>query len=147
MAFSVNKVTLLGNIGKDIDFKTTPDGNALAKFSLATQESFKQNDEWQQRTEWHNIEVWGKLAEFANKHLSKGSKIHLEGKIKTDSYEKDGSTRYITKIIANEIILLDGKQTANTDDAKPQFKDAVSNKPVNKPEPAEEKLSFDDVPF
>jgi single-strand DNA-binding protein len=148
MAFSVNKVTLLGNIGKDIEFKTTPNGTALAKFSLATQESFKnKSDQWEERTEWHNIECWQKLAEFANKNFTKGSKIYLEGKIKTESYEKDGNTRYITKIIANEIVPCAGLNSNKSDDKKPQFNQAPVNKADKIVEAIEEKLSFTDVPF
>ena len=148
MAFSVNKVQLLGNIGKDVEFKTTPNGTPLAKFSLATQESFKnKSDQWEERTEWHTVECWQKLAEFANKHLTKGSKIYIEGKIKTESYEKDGATRYITKIIANEIVPCGALNSTKSDDKKPQFGQAPVNKADKIVEVIEEKLSFTDVPF
>ena len=113
MALSVNKVTLLGNIGKDLDYKVTPSGIPLCKFSVATSESFKnKNDEWESKTEWHNVECWRGIAETANKHLQKGSKVYIEGKLKTDSYDKDGVTQYRTKVVVSELVLIE-KSNAN----------------------------------
>lgn len=111
MALSVNKVTLLGNVGKDPDYKITPNGTPVCKFSLATSESYKdkETDEWKNISEWHNIECWRYTAETANKHLTKGSKVYIEGKLKTDKYEKDGVTVYSTKIVAQEIVLINPK--------------------------------------
>lgn len=110
MALSVNKVTLLGNVGKDPDYKVTPNGTPVCKFSLATSESFKNNsDQWEERTEWHNVECWRYTADTANKHLVKGSKVYIEGKLKTDTYEKDGVTQYRTKVVATEIVLINPK--------------------------------------
>ncbi len=105
----LNKVTFIGHLGKDPEFKTLEDGINLAKFSLATSESYKdQNGVLQTQTEWHNIVVWRGVADIAQKLLKKGSLIYLEGKLKTRSYEdKDGTKRYVTEIIGESIILLD----------------------------------------
>ena len=144
MALSVNKVTLLGNIGKDLDYKVTPSGIPLCKFSVATSESFKQNDKWEERTEWHNVECWRGIAETANKHLKKGSKVYIEGKLKTDSYEKDGSTRYSTKVVITELVLIEKSnanqnQQASNEPRPPQFGDNVVNDVQTD--------DYDEVPF
>lgn len=146
MALSVNKVTLLGNIGKDLDYKVTPSGIPLCKFSLATSESFKnKNDQWEERTEWHNVECWRGIAETANKHLKKGSKVYIEGKLKTDSYEKDGSTRYSTKVVVSELVLIEksnANQNQQTNEPRPpQFGDNVMTVADVQPD------DHDDVPF
>ena len=105
----LNKVTLIGNLGKEPELKTFEDGLTLAKFSLATSESYKDKEgKIQSLTEWHNIIAWRNLADLAAKYLHKGSRIYLEGKIKNRTYEdKDGNKRNVTEIIADTIILLD----------------------------------------
>ena len=85
---SVNKVILIGNLGKDPEVKYTPQGTPVAKFSLATNERYKDKDgNWQDRTEWHNIVVWQRLAEIAGEYLKKGSKVYIEGRLQTRSWE------------------------------------------------------------
>ena len=110
----LNKVTLIGNLGKDPEVQTLETGIILAKFSLATSESYKDSEGVKQtQTEWHNIIVWRSLAEVAGKYLRKGSTIYLEGKIKTRSYEdKDGNKKYVTEIIADNFIML-GKASSD----------------------------------
>ena len=110
----LNKVTLIGNLGKDPEVQTLETGVALAKFSLATSESYKDSEGVKHtQTEWHNIIVWRSLAEVAGKYLRKGSTIYLEGKIKTRSYEdKDGNKKYVTEIIADNFIML-GKASSD----------------------------------
>ena len=109
MARGVNKVILLGNLGKDPELRYTQSGTAVCNFSLATTERVKANGEWQDKTEWHNITTWAKTAEVANEHLSKGSRIYLEGRIQTRKWEdKEGNTRYTTEIVANQIVMLGG---------------------------------------
>lgn len=95
----INKVILIGNLGKDPETKTLDNGTELARFSLATSENYKdKNGEWQQKTEWHNITAWGNLAGRAFK-LAKGDMIYLEGKLQTRSWQdKDGNKRYSTEI-------------------------------------------------
>lgn len=105
---SVNKVILVGNLGKDPEIKTFESGKKSASFSLATTESFKNKDGQKiENTEWHNIVVWGTLADICEKYLKKGSQIYLEGKIKTRTWEdKSGTKKYITEIFADTIQFL-----------------------------------------
>src|SRR5579872_4462651 len=112
MAKSVNKVILIGNLGKDPEVKYTPSGTAVAKFSLATNERFKdKSGEWQDRTEWHNIVAWQRLAEIVGEYVKKGSKIYIEGRLQTRSWDdkETGQKRYKTEIIANDLVLLGGR--------------------------------------
>jgi single-strand DNA-binding protein len=109
---SVNKVILLGNLGKDPEVKYTPQGTPVAKFSLATNERFKDKDgNWQDRTEWHNITAWARTAEIAGEYLKKGSKVYLEGSLRTRSWDdkQTGQKKYMTEIIVNDLVLLGGR--------------------------------------
>ncbi len=108
----LNKVMLIGNLGKDPEVQALDGNIKVAKFSLATTESYKdENGQSHSQTEWHNIVLWRGLAELAEKFLHKGNLIHLEGKIKTRSYDdKQGNKKYVTEIIAEQIILLDKKE-------------------------------------
>ncbi len=111
MAKSVNKVILIGNLGKDPEVKYTPSGTAVAKFSLATNERSKDKaGEWQERTEWHNIVAFQRLAEIAGEYLKKGRSVYVEGRIQTHSWEdkQTGQKKYMTEIIANDLVLLGG---------------------------------------
>lgn len=112
MARSVNKVILIGNLGKDPEVKYTPTGTPVAKFSLATNESYKDKaGQWQERTEWHNIVAWQRLAEIVGEYVKKGSKLYIEGRIQTSSWDdkQTGEKKYKTEIIANELVLLSGR--------------------------------------
>ena len=109
---SVNKVILVGNLGKDPEVKFTPQGKPMAKFSLATNERYKDKDgQWQDRTEWHNIVLWERLAEIAGEYLKKGGKVYIEGRIRTDSWDdkQTGQKKYMTNIIGSDIVLLGGR--------------------------------------
>lgn len=107
-----NKVSLIGRLGTQPEVTTFETGNMLARFSIATDERFKdKNGEWQERTQWHTINAWGKLAERINKVLSKGQEIILEGKLVNQSYEtKAGEKRYSTIIEVTEFLLLSSRQ-------------------------------------
>jgi len=112
MAKSLNKVMLIGNLGKDPEVKYTPSGVPVAKFSLATNERYKdKGGEWQDRTEWHNIVAWQRLAEIVGEYVKKGSKIYIEGRIQTSSWEdkQSGEKKYRTEIVANDLVLLSGR--------------------------------------
>ena len=111
----LNKVTLIGNVGKDPDFQTLEGNISVAKLSLATSESYKdKNGATQSSTDWHNIVLWRGLADLAKSYLSKGSLVYVEGKIKTRSFDdKDGQKKYVTEIIAEQLILLDKKTDGN----------------------------------
>ena len=112
MAKSVNKVILIGNLGKDPEVKFTPSGTPVAKFSLATNERYKdKGGEWQDRTEWHNIVAWQRLAEIVGEYVKKGSKVYIEGRLQTSSWEdkQSGEKKYRTEIVANDLVLLSGR--------------------------------------
>ncbi len=111
MARGVNKVILLGNLGKDPETRYTANGGAITTFSIATSESWKdkQTGENQERTEWHRIKMFGRLAEIAGEYLRKGKQVYIEGSIRSDKYtDKDGVERYSFDIVANEMQLLGG---------------------------------------
>jgi single-strand DNA-binding protein len=133
----VNKVILVGNLGKDPEVKYLDSGVAVANFSLATSESYKNKEgERVNQTEWHNIVLWRGLAEVAEKWLKKGSSVYIEGKIKTRKWEdKDGNTRYNTEILADNMTMLGSKSTS-----KPEA-DPTTPEQQPAPEPA------DDLPF
>ncbi|MBP1684689.1 MAG: ssb [Deltaproteobacteria bacterium] len=106
----VNKVILVGNLGKDPEVRFTPNGRALAKFPVATSERWTDQDgNKQERTEWHNVVVWGKQAETCGQYLAKGRQVFVEGSIRTRQYDdKDGNKRYITEIVARDVRFLGG---------------------------------------
>ena len=110
----LNKVMLIGNVGKEIDFQTLEAGIPVAKINLATTETYKdKNGQSHAETEWHTIVLWRGLAELAKNYLHTGSLVYVEGKIKTRNYEaKDGSKKYVTEIIADMITMLDKKESA-----------------------------------
>ncbi len=109
MAKSLNKVQLIGNLGKDPELRYTSSGVAVATFSIATSDSWKdQEGNQQERTEWHNIVAWRKLAEICGEWLKKGRRVYIEGRLQTRSYEKDGVKKYMTEVVADDMIMLDG---------------------------------------
>jgi len=111
MARGVNKVILVGNLGADPETRYTPSGTAITSIRIATSESWKdkQTGEQQERTEWHRVKFFGRLAEIAGEYLKKGGQVYVEGKLRTDEYEKDGVKRYSTDIIADEMQMLGSK--------------------------------------
>lgn len=124
----VNKVILIGNLGKDPEVRHLESGKTVANFSLATSESYKDaSGQRVDQTEWHNIVLWGKVAEIAERYLKKGSSIYLEGKITTRSYDKDGITRYVTEIVGSQLTMLGGKTEQQQNNPGP----ASDSKPVN----------------
>ena len=138
----VNKTIIVGTLGADPETRYTPSATVITSIRVATNESWKdkQTGEQKERTEWHRVEFFGRLAEIAGEYLKKGSQVYIEGKLRTDEYEKDGVKRYSTKIIANEMQMLGGK-----DGAKPQ------TKPVKDcPQPDQGNagdLESDEIPF
>ena len=109
---SVNKVILLGNLGKDPELKYTPQGTPVAKFSLATNDRFKDKDgNWQDRTEWHNVTAWARTAEIAGEYLKKGNKVYIEGSLRTHSWDdkQTNQKKYMTEIIVSDLVLLGGR--------------------------------------
>ncbi len=108
---SVNKVILIGTLGRDPDMRYTTKGQPVCTLNVATNEGYKDKNSGQQvdRTEWHRVEAFGRLAEVMGEYLRKGSKCYIEGKLKTDEYEKDGVKRYSTKILARDLTMLTPK--------------------------------------
>lgn len=108
MARGINKVILVGNLGADPEVRYSANGTAVTKIRIATSEQWKdkQSGETQERTEWHRITFFGRLAEIAGEYLKKGSQVYVEGKLQTSTYEKEGQTHYSTDIIANEMQML-----------------------------------------
>ncbi len=112
MAKGINKVILIGNLGSDPEIRYMPNGNAVANLSLATSESWKdkQTGQRQEKTEWHRVTVYNRLAEIAGEYLKKGSKIYIEGRLQTRKWQgQDGADRYTTEIIANDMQFLDSR--------------------------------------
>jgi single-strand DNA-binding protein len=133
----MNKAILFGNVGKDPDVKKFENGNIVAKFSLATNKSFTRNGEKITETSWHNIVLWGKLAELAEKYVKKGNSVIIEGEISYRSYEnKEGQTVYLTEINGDRLHFAGGKK----EEEKPQ-----ENKPVTRDDilNAEDDPSYD----
>jgi len=113
MARSVNRVTLLGNVGKDPEIRSTPGGTMVANLTLATSDRQKDaQGNWQDRTEWHNLVAFTRTAEIVRDYVKKGSKLYIEGKIQTRSWDdkESGQKRYRTEIIVNELVLLSGRE-------------------------------------
>ncbi len=115
MARGINKVILVGNLGADPETRYTPSGTAITSIRIATSESWKDktSGEQQERTEWHRVKFFGRLAEIAGEYLKKGGQVYVEGKLRTDEYEKDGIKRYSTDIIADEMQMLGGRGGAS----------------------------------
>jgi len=113
MAEGFNKVILLGNLGADPDLRSTQGGQSVLRLRLATTERYMdQNKEWKERTEWHNVTVWGKRGEALHRILTKGSTIFVEGSLRTTSYDKEGVKMYKTEVVAQNIVLTGGRPGA-----------------------------------
>lgn len=145
MARGINKVIIVGNLGADPEVRHTGVGTAICTFNLATSESWtdKQSGEKQERTEWHRIKVFGKLAEICGEYLKKGRQVYIEGSLRTDKYtDKQGIERYSTDIIANEMQMLGGNDGA---------KSGQSDRPAQRQErqaPADSGFADDEnIPF
>ena len=112
----VNKVILIGNLGADPELRYTPSGTAVTNYNMATNESWTDSSgERQERTEWHRIVVWGRLAEICNQYLRKGSKIYIEGRLQTRNWEgQDGQKRYTTEVVARDMQILDSRDDTVT---------------------------------
>ena len=110
----LNRVQLIGNLGKDPEARFTPTGKQVVKFSLAVSNRWKKEGEVKEYTEWVNIEAWGRLAEICNEYLRKGSLVYIEGRLKTDKYQDDADvTRYFTKVVIQNLQMLDRKVDEN----------------------------------
>lgn len=126
---SVNKVILIGNLGKDPEVRHLEGGVAVARFPIATSETFKdKNGDRQERTEWHNIVVWRGLAEVAEKYLKKGQSVFIEGKIRTNSYQdKEGQQRYSTEIVADNMTMLSPRESGQSNGGGGNYQSSASS--------------------
>ncbi|MCH9755946.1 MAG: single-stranded DNA-binding protein [Gammaproteobacteria bacterium] len=155
MARGVNKVILIGHIGADPDLRYMPSGNAATTLSVATNESWKdkQTGERQERTEWHRVVCFNRLGEIAGEYVKKGSKIYIEGSLRTRKWQdQQGTDRYTTEIVASDIQMLDAKGTISGGDFADMDQSRAPQAAKAKPKPkAEPKASFealdDDIPF
>jgi single-strand DNA-binding protein len=146
MAGSINKVILIGNLGKDPEVRHLENGACVANFSIATSENYKdrKTGEKVSQTEWHNIVAWRGLAEITEKYLKKGDKVYIEGKLKTRTWQdQDGNNRYTTEVITDNLTML-GKSPEN----KPKANSSMSNeKPANSSADFSGPDESDDLPF
>ncbi|HEV3142035.1 MAG TPA: single-stranded DNA-binding protein [Vicinamibacterales bacterium] len=144
---SVNKVILVGNLGRDAELRYTPGGAAVAKFSLATTETWNdKSGQKQERTEWHNIDIWGKQAETLTEYLRKGKQVYVEGRLQTDEYtDKEGIKRKSTKIRGDRIVLLGSAGGGRGGGGYAREEATVGHAPAA--ETPSEPLTDDDIPF
>ena len=163
MARSVNKVTLLGNVGKDPEIRSTPSGVMVANLTLATSDRQKDaQGNWQDRTEWHNLKAFNRTAEIVRDYVKKGSKLYIEGKITTNSWDdkESGQKRYKTEILVNELVLLSGREEGSGGGQGGYTRAASSSSSAasfdQRPAPAADghddyaqsaEISDDDIPF
>lgn len=153
---SVNKVILLGNLGKDPEVKYTPSGTAVASLSIATnyRTKDKTSGEWQDHTEWHKVVCWERLAEIAGEYLKKGRTVYIEGRLQTRSWDdkETGQKKYMTEIIANDLVLLGGGREAGAEPSGGHARAAAANSfDQRAPEPeaaaAATPITDEDIPF
>jgi single-strand DNA-binding protein len=164
MARSVNKVILVGNLGRDAELTFTPSGQALSKTTLATSRKWqdKSSGEWQEETDWHNLVIWGKTAENLTQYLTKGRMIYVEGRIKNRTWEKDGVKHYATDIVVEDIVLVgnrgdsQGGGGAGSGSGEARPRPAAAARPAARPVSAaapsaddgpHEDIRDDDIPF
>jgi single-strand DNA-binding protein len=157
MGRSVNKVQIIGTLGRDPEMRYLPNGNAVVTVSVATDESYNDKNSGQkvERTEWHRMTAFGKLAEIIGQYLKKGSKSYFEGKLKTNEYEKDGIKRYSTEIVVNDMMMIDSRpsdwqidQGKNSGVVVPQPAQQPRQQNGFQPQPMNNFDSFDDdIPF
>lgn len=149
----VNKVTLIGYLGADPEVRTLDNGATVGRFSLATNESYKDKDDnWQTITEWHNVVVWSDMAERAEKSLRKGALCYVSGKISTRKYtDKDGIERQVTDIVADQFRLLEKKEGQGADNRFPDSEPAAQKSQTGRPNATEVDVppaaEGDDLPF
>jgi len=139
---SLNKVMLIGNLGKDPEMRFATSGTAVAKFSIATSERSKDkvSGDWVEKTEWHNIVLFGRQAELAGEFLSKGKTVYIEGRLQTQKYEKDGIMRYSTEIVGDKIEFLSpkGEKSGGETSSAPKTSGGSYDEP---------RMMEDDIPF
>jgi len=146
---TVNKVILIGRLGSDPELRYIPNGDAVANFRIATNRVWKDREgNQQEKTEWHRIVAWRKLAERCGDYLKKGSHVYIEGRLETRSWEdKNGNKRYVTEIIANRMQMLEAKGEVRVAEQAPPPEEVLEEKEPGKGEEIEEGESEDEIPF
>lgn len=147
MARGLNKAILIGRLGKDPEIRYTQDGKAVANFTVATNEEWrdKNTGEKKERTEWHRVVAFGKLGEICGEYLSKGRLVYIEGRLQTRSYEQDGVTKYTTEIVANDMQMLEAKGAGQYGD---NFSSYGESRPSGQQQAAAGGDEYDeDIPF
>jgi len=150
MARGLNKAILIGRLGKDPEIRYTQDGRAVANFTIATNEEWKDKNtgEKKERTEWHRIVAFGKLGEICGEYLAKGRLVYLEGRLQTRSYEQEGVTKYTTEIVANDMQMLESKNAAQFSNSPSPSDSAGGGGPSAPQAQASTGNEFDDdIPF
>jgi len=163
MARGINKVILVGNLGADPETRYTPSGTAITTIRVATSESWKdkQTGEQQERTEWHRVKFFSRLAEIAGEYLKKGSQVYIEGRLRTEEYEKDGIKRWSTDIVADEMQMLGsrgggtgggeggggGGERRERGPARGPQSAPQRSAPAGAPAPAHDSFDDDEIPF
>ncbi|NBS26250.1 MAG: single-stranded DNA-binding protein [Gammaproteobacteria bacterium] len=144
----INKVILVGNVGQDPETRYMPNGNAVTNITLATSETWKDKNtgEQQERTEWHRVTFYQRLAEIVAEYVKKGSKLYIEGRLQTRSWEQDGIKRYATDIIANEMQMLDSRGSGGGGGSYEPAQQSGASEPA-KTAPADMGDFDDDIPF
>jgi len=146
---TVNKVILIGRLGSDPELRYTPNGDAVANFRIATNRVWKdQKGNQQERTEWHRIVAWRKLAERCGEYLKKGSHVYIEGRLETRSWEdKNGNKRYVTEIITNQMQMLGAKGEVKATEQAPPPEEVFEEKKLPQAEEIKGSESEDEIPF
>ena len=157
MARSVNKVTLIGNLGNDPEMKALPSGSQVANLSIATTDSWrdKSSGEMQERTEWHRVVCFDRLAEICGQYLKRGSRVYMEGSLRTRSWEQDGQKRYTTEIVGREMMMLDGRGDSDMSSQNPSPRPQNTSVAQPQPQPQQPPVSQpmpdpnidDEIPF
>ncbi len=143
----VNKVILVGRLGKDPEVRNLENGAVVANFSVATTETYKDKTTGERKeiTEWHNIVLWRGIAEVAQKYLHKGDMVYIEGKLRTRSWEKEGVTRYTTEVVGDQMTMLTPKSSASGGNSN--YEGGQSQERSSAPAPSQNDDSADDLPF
>ena len=141
----INKVILVGNLGQDPEVKYTAGGAAVTTLSLATSESWKDKDTGsdQEKTEWHRVVLWRRLAEIAGEYLKKGSKVYIDVQLQTRKLEQDGQTRYTTEVVGRDMQFLDSRGSSSSD--SPSYED--TNQDMSSQNLPDSGITDDDIPF
>jgi single-strand DNA-binding protein len=139
---SVNKVILVGNLGRDAEVKVTASGQSVASFSIATTETWTKDGEKKEKTEWHRIVLWGRQADTLQPYLTKGKQIYVEGRLETRNWEKDGQKHYTTEVKADRIVLLGGGRGGERGDRADRGDSGYAD-PLANAAP----ITDDDIPF